>query len=1081
MVEEVFLFPLSFAQERLWFMDQLLPQSDLFNLSTALRLTGQLDVAVLKHSLNEIIRRHEALRTTFAIVEERPVQLIAPNMSLALPVVDLRYLPPDQREAEASRLAAEEAHQTFDLTRGPLVRTKLLRLQAEEYVFLLTMHHIVSDGWSLGIFWKELGILWSAFASGKSSPLPELPIQYGDFAVWQRDWLQGGVLNSQLVYWRNQLSNLPTLQLPTDRPRPVVQTFCGARHEVKLPESLTIALKALSKRQGTTLFMTLLAAFQVLLYRYTGQEDIVVGTYIAGRNRAEIEALIGFFLNSLVIRTRLEGNLTFDELLARVRRITLDGYAHQDVPFAKLVEELQPVRDLSRNPLFQVMFQLLNVPTLSDIEAGPEPQLLKVESVTSVFDLSCMFQESKRGLRGHFEYNTDLFKARTITRMAGHYQTLLEGIVADSEQRLSDLPLLTEPEQHQLREWNLTGKPCPENPSIVQLFEAQARQRPEAAAFLWGGEQLSYGELNRRANRLAHHLRSIGVGPEILVGVCLERSPNLVVGLLGLLKAGGAYLPLDPGYPPERLAFMLKDAQVSVLLTDTGLVRMLPTDDLRIVCLDGEAECLARQDESNPTNNTTAGQLAYVIYTSGSTGKPKGVAVEHRQLLNRFRWMWEAYPLEQNEVGCQKTALSFVDSIWELFGPLLQGVPSVIISDRILKDPEALVHALADHNVTRLWVVPSLLHNILDCYPDLQDRLPKLKFWVTSGEPLSAKLLVRFKQVMPTSVLYNLYGTSEVWDATWYDTRTHNGALWRVPIGRPISNVQAYVLDPHLQPVPVGIPGELHIGGMGLARGFINRPEVTAEKFIPDTFSDVPGARLYKTGDLVRYLPDGNIEFIGRIDQQVKLRGFRIELEEVEWVLSQHRGVQQAVVIAREDEPEFIYLAAYIVPRSHVAFTRAELRNFMKEKLPEYMVPAKFVTLDSMPLTPSGKVNRRTLRGPETFDSDQTVDYVAPQTDVERTIVSIWQEALRTDKVGTRDNFFDLGGHSLLLFQVYSKLRQAFNQDLSMTDLFRYPTISSLAGYFNQQHRGQASFTRVRERVQKQREAMNRRSAGRAE
>ena len=1067
--------PLSFAQQRLWFMDQLLPSNPLFNLNTAHRVRAQLDAAVLERSLNAIVARHEALRTTFAAVDGQPVQLVARSHRLALPVVDLSVLPEREREARALRLATEEAQRPFDLARGPLVRATVLRLNREEYIFLLTMHHIVSDGWSMGIFWKELSTLFSAFAAGKPSPLPELPVQYADFAVWQREWLQGEVLETQWRYWKTQLADLPVLQLPTDRPRPAVQTFRGVTHSLKLPMSLTTAVKALSQREGVTLFMTLLAAFQALLYRYTGQDDVVMGSYIAGRNRAEIEGLIGFFLNTLVLRGDLAGNPTFRELLSRVRKMTLEAYAHQDVPFAKLVEELQPERDLSRNPLFQVVFQLLNVPTLS--QGAATSTMLEVHRGTTIFDLTCTLWESAEGLSGHLEYSTDLFEAGTMARMAEHYQTLLEGVVAHPEQRLSELPLLSEAERCQiLKEWNATSKEYSYERGIVDLFEAQVAQNPQATAFIYEGEGLQYGELNRRANQLAHYLRSLGVGPEVFVGVCLERSLEFVVALWGVLKAGGAYLPLDPSYPPGRLAFMLEDGRASVLLTEKKFAAMFPAPKACVVCLDAEEETIAGQSESDPLQGTTAEHLAYVIYTSGSTGQPKGVAVEHKQLLNRLAWMWETYPFEAHEVGGQKTALNFVDSLWELLGPLLRGIPTVIIPERIVQDPYALVEILAHYRITRLWVVPSLLRMMLDAYPDLQGRLPALRFWVTSGEAISVELWERFRQLLPGSVLYNLYGTSEVWDVTWYDPRRQQGPLWRVPLGRPISNVQCYVLDSRLQPVPIGVAGELHVGGVGLARGYLGRPELTAEKFIPHPFSSGPGARLYKSGDLVRYLPEGNIEFLGRMDQQVKIRGFRIELGEVEALLSQHPAVREAVVVSQDDSMGEKRLVAYAVIRPEAALTPPELRTFLRKKLPEHMLPAAFVILDKLPLTPNGKVDRRALPAPDKATRQPEETYTAPQTNLEEVITTVWQEVLALDRIGIDDNFFDLGGHSLLMIQIHTRLNQLLSKELSVVDLFRFPTVSSLAGYLSQEQDDRTSFRHVQERAKKQREAMSKES-----
>lgn len=905
--------PLSFAQERLWFLDQLSPGSSTFNEYVAIPLNQAFDVDLLRRSIDEIIRRHDILRTTFQEVDGRPVQVVAPSLSIELLIIDLTSLPPAQREAETSRIAHQEVLRPFDLTRGPLVRMMILRLGMLQHIFLFTMHHIVSDGWSMGVFARELTALYAAFSARQPSPLPELSIQYADYAAWQRNWLQGKELERHLAYWRQKLADLPALELPTDRPRPVLQSFCGAREALKLPQVLTEEIKNLCQREGVTLFMTLLAAFKALLYHYTGQEDLVIGTYIAGRNRAEIEPLIGFFINTLVLRTDLSGNPEFRVLLQRVREVTLDAYAHLDLPFPKLVEELQPERDLSRNPLFQVVFQLANVPTLDSSQPhASAPEL--VQRNTSAFDLVVHFNEAGRELLLSFEYSTDLFDALTIKRLASHFLMVLEAITANPDLRLAEIPLLSAVEWEQvLSEWNATERAYHTDRSLVQRFQELAERNSSATAFVYGNRPLSYGALNLRANQLANYLCRLGVEPETLVGICLERSLDVPVALLGVYKAGGAYLPLDPSYPRERLAFMLQDAGVSILISRSDLLDKLPTESVKTVCIDTDAEELARQDDKDPTRRVDPGHLAYVIYTSGSTGRPKGVAVAHSQILNRLEWMWEAYPFMPDEVNCQKTALSFVDSIWEFFGALLQNIPTVIIPDEALKDPYLLVRMLETHHISRIWLVPSLLRLLLDTYPDLQDRLPALKFWVTTGEALPFELLQRFRQLMPDSALYNLYGTSEVWDVTWFDTREQQGEAWHVPIGRPIANMRVYALDARLQPAPVGVPGELYVGGVGVARGYMGRPQLTAQQFIPDPFSYQSGARIYKTGDLVRYRPDGNLEYLGRIDHQIKMRGHRIELGEVEAVLQQHPGVKQAIVAMYRDGSVDQKMVAYLI------------------------------------------------------------------------------------------------------------------------------------------------------------------------
>jgi amino acid adenylation domain-containing protein len=1041
--------PLSYAQQRLWFLEQLGLSGHAYNLLDLIRLRGRLSVAALARSLQEIIRRHEILRTTFTSVAGQPFQVIRPAGPVPLPLVDLQELSADERQAQMYRRAREEAQRRFDLTQGPLVRATLLRLAPEEHVLCVAMHHIVSDGWSHRVFWREVAALYEAYATGEPVTLPELSIQYADFAHWQLQWMQGEVLESHLAYWKRQLVGVSTLQLPTDHPRPAVWTSRGARQPVALSGSLTQALKALSQRQGVTLFMTLLAALQTLLHRYTGQDDIPVGSLIANRNRVETEGLVGFFVNTVVLRTDLSGDPRFRELLDRVRVVTLEAYSHQDLPFEKLLEALRPPRDLSRSPLFQVLFVLQNTPRQVPELASLAVHSLEVDSQTAKFDVMLDVSETPEGLRGWFEYSTDLFDAATITRMGSHFQTLLEGIVAEPEQRLATLPLVTAGERQQLLvAWNPVDVASPDDRCIHEVFEAQVDRTPDAVAVVGADAFLSYRELNRRANRVAHHLRALGVGPEVLVGLCMERSLDMVVGLLGVLKAGGAYVPLDPAYPQERLAFMLADAHVSVLLTQEHLVAGLPEHGAAVVCLDSEWRAMAQHSDQNLLAGATADNAAYVLYTSGSTGRPKGVLGIHRAILHVLAWMCQASPFAKQEVCCQKTSLSFGDSIQELLAPLLQGIRVVLIPDAVLKDPRQFVDALATHQVTRMILVPALLRVLLDTSVDLESRLPRLKRWITSGENLSSELCQRFLEHLPPCRLINLYGASEVSDqATWYDTSGVSLERVSVPIGRPIANTQVYLLDRHLQPVPIGVPGELHIGGAGLTRGYLNRPELTAEKFIPHPCSNEPGARLYKTGDLGRYLPDGHIEFLGRIDHQIKLRGFRIELGEIEAALEHHPAIRQAVVLNRQETPGDTRLVAYLVADREVVPTVSALHHFLKQTLPDYMVPSAFVVLDALPLTPSGKIDRRALPTPAPTRPELAEAFVAPRSATEEVVAGIWATVLGVEQVGVHDNFFDLGGHSLMAVQVMSRLRHALQVEVPLRALFDVPTVAGLAQY----------------------------------
>ena len=1036
--------PLSFAQQRLWFIDQLEPGNPAYNNLDAFRLTDRLNVAALERTTSEIVKRHEALRTTFPTVDGQPVQIISQTLSVPLRVTDLSHLPAVGREAEAERLVREEAQRPFDLAQGPLLRTTLLRLGEEDHILLLAMHHIVSDGWSGGVLFQEITALYEAFSTGKPAPLPELPVQYADYAVWQRGWLQGEVLEKQLSYWRERLSGAPpVLELPTDHPRPAVQSFRGARQSVMLSKSLTEALRTLSQREGATLFMILLAAFQTLLRRYSNQEEIVVGSPIAGRTRPETEGLIGLFVNTLVLHTDLSGDPSFRELLGRVREVALGAYAHQDVPFEKLVEELQPKRSLSHTPLFQVMFILQNAPRLALNLSGLTLKSLEFDNGTAQFDVTLSVVEVAEGLQAKFEYNTDLFDAATITRMLKHFQVLLEGVVANPDQRLSELPLLTEAERHQLLiEWNDTAVEYPRDICLHELFEAQVTRTPEAVAVVFEEEQLTYRELNRRANQLARYLRKLGVGPEVLVGIMMERSIEMVVGLLGILKAGGAYVPLDPAYPQERLSFMLEDARVPVLLTQARLAESLPQSEAEVVSVDALREVIAQEGVENPAGGATAENLAYVIYTSGSTGRPKGAMNSHRGICNRLLWMQDAYQLTGADRVLQKTPFSFDVSVWEFFWPLLTGARLVVAQPGGHQDSDYLVKLITEQKITTLHFVPSMLQVFLEGWG--LETCDSLKQVMCSGEALPFELQERFFARL-NAELHNLYGPTEAAvDVTfWACERESNRRT--VPIGRPIANTQIYLLDRRLQPVPVGVPGELYIGGVGVARGYLNRPELTAERFIPDPFSAEDGARLYKTGDLARYLPDGNIEYLGRIDHQVKLRGFRIELGEIEAVLQQYAGVRDVVVLLREDGPGDKRLVAYVAVRGEAAPGPAELRRFLSERLPEYMVPQAFVLLDELPLTPNGKVDRRALPEPDGARPEPGAGYVAPRGAEEEEVARVWAEVLKVERVGADDNFFELGGHSLLVMQVVSRLRRSLGVELPLRSLFEAPTVVGLA------------------------------------
>ncbi len=1061
------VLPLSFAQQRLWFLDQLQSGSPFYNMPIAFYVRGLLDVATLEQSLNALVLRHEILRTTFAMVNEQPVQIIAPTLHLPLHLVRLAEIADSSaQKAEVVRLAREEAQRPFDLQHGPLIRATLLCLSSREHALLLTLHHIIADGWSADIFFQELNTLYTARTTGQPFSLPDLSVQYADYAIWQREWLQGELLEKQLAYWRQQLHDAPVkLELPTDHPRPAIQTFKGAHLAFTLPLSLSQQLQSLSREEGVTLFMTLLAAFQVLLSRYAGQTDVVVGTPISGRTHRETEGLIGLFLNTLVMRTDLSGDISFRELLGRVREVSLGAYMHQDLPFEKLVEELQPERSLSQSPLFQVLFVLQNVPPsrikLSSLSLEP----LDISSETAKFDISFELVETSRGLAGSVEYNTDVFEAATIKRMIGHYVTILEGIVTNSEQCITTLPLLTTVESQQvLKAWNDTHRVYSQNQYLHSLFEVQAELTPDRVAVVFEEQQWTYRELNERANQLAHYLQQLGVGPEVVVGLCLERSLEMVVGLIAILKAGGVYMPLDPEYPRERLIFMLHDAQTSVLLTRQQYREIFLEYQETIVYLDSQWNRLATESTTNPFSGVTSENLAYMIYTSGSTGKPKGAMNTHRGISNRLLWMLETYHLAETDRVLQKTPFSFDVSVWEFFWPLLNGAQLIMVRPKGHRDSAYLVKLLIEQKITALHFVPSMLYAFLE-EPGLE-QCQSLRQVICSGEALTLDLQERFFARL-NAELHNLYGPTEAAiEVTFWACRRESDRQI-VPIGHPIANTQIYLLDTHLQPVPISVPGELYIGGVGLARGYHNRPDLTAEMFIPDPFSDKPGQRLYKTGDLARLLADGAIEFLGRINSQTKLRGFRIELQEVETVLAEYPGIRETVALVREDVPGDQRLVAYIVARQE--YTPEELRSFLRERLPEYMIPSVFIPLQQLPLTTSGKIDRHILPIPEYKGYEMDVS-TSPQTVLEEVLTGIWVDILHLERVGVRDNFFDLGGHSLLATRMIARVREIFQVDVPLRAIFESPTVVDLAGWIEVARNGSSRISDVPSLVSQARE-----------
>ncbi|MGK7942438.1 MAG: amino acid adenylation domain-containing protein [Crocosphaera sp.] len=1034
--------PLSFAQERLWFLDQLEEGKATYNMPGAIQLRGDLKVTVLEKALQEILDRHEVLRTSFTTINGLPVERVNSHTTVNIPLIDLQNLTETEQTATVQKLAREDAQKPFDLSQSPLVRTSLLQLSENCHVLLFNMHHIASDGWSISILIGELSTLYQAFCEGKPSPLPELAIQYADFAHWQRTYLDGDILERQLNYWQKQLSGIPPLlDMPTDFPRPPVQSFKGRTIRTEINAKLTAKLNALSRHQGVTLFTTLLAALKILLFKWTGQTDIVIGTVIAGRNRSEIEPLIGCFMNFLALRSQVSREPTVQEFLQQVGTTVLSAYSHQDYPFEKLVEVLNPTRQMSHNPIYNVGLLLQNYPESSlfgnEIQVNP----LEVDVEVAKLDLRFVAQETSEKIILDCEYNTDLFKQETIHRILSYFETVLERIAGNIHQSISELSLLSESERQQLLvKWNDTQVNYPQDKCIHQFFEEQVKRTPDAVAVVFENEKLTYKELNTRANQLANYLQKMGVKPEVLVGICLERSLEMLVGLLGIIKAGGAYVPLDPTYPQERLGYMIADSQVKVLLSQEKLVESLRKYQGQVICLDRDWETISEESSHNLRTEVTSSNLAYVIYTSGSTGKPKGAMNAHQGVVNRLLWMQDTYQLTNSDRILQKTPFSFDVSVWEFFWPLMTGAQLVVAEPGGHQDSGYLVNLIEQQQITTLHFVPSMLQVFLE-EPELE-KCRSLRRVICSGEALPFDLQQRFFERLEQCELHNLYGPTEAAiDVTFYHCQ-RGSERNIVPIGRPVANTQLYILDSKLQPVPIGVPGELHIGGIQLARGYLNRPELTQQKFIPNPFSSEPQAKLYKTGDLARYLEDGNIEYLGRIDHQVKIRGFRIELGEIEAVLSQHPSLREVVVVVREDEPTNKRLVAYLVPQQNPV-SISELREFLSESLPDYMVPSAFVWLEAMPLTPNGKLDRRALPIPEET-RETTTKFVSPRTPTEKIMADLIIEVLKVEKVGIYDNFFELGGHSLLATQAVSRLRKAFGINLSLRSLFESPTIAQL-------------------------------------
>ncbi|WP_437305959.1 amino acid adenylation domain-containing protein [Sorangium sp. So ce388] len=1041
--------PLSLVQERLWFLEHLVAGAPVYHIAVAVRLSGALDRRALEQAVTALAARHEALRTSFPSVAGQPLQRVAPPAPVALPLEDLSALAEEEREAALQERLRSGARRAFDLDEPP-VRWALLRVSEREHALSLTCHHLIADGWSMNVLLRELSLLYGALSAGRAPELAKLPLQPADHALWQRRSEPATARERELSYWRERLKGpVPPLELPTDRPRPSVQTYAGAREELALPPELVARLTTLGRGAGATLFTTVAGGLFALLHRYTGQRDVCIGTPVAARPRAALEGVVGCFLNTLALRVDLSGNPRVTELLARVRAAVTEGQAHQEVPFERVLEALSLERNLSHTPLFNVMLAMDPTPEPAPEIPGLSSSAQRIDTGTAQFDLALNLAADGQGARGAWEYNTDLFDRATVARLTRHLLAILDGFVASPEARLGDLPMMDAAEREQLLTgWNATGRAYPDERRVHELFEAQAERTPDAVAVIFDDKRLSYRELNQRANQVAHALRRRGVAPDGLVAIAAERSVEMVVGLLGILKAGGAYVPIDPEYPADRIAFMLEDAAAPVLLSQWPVASRLPAHHAEVLCLDADRALIDSEPTGNLAVPVAPDHLAYTIYTSGSTGRPKGAGNSHRGLLNRLQWMQERYALTPEDRVLQKTPFSFDVSVWELFWPLITGAGLVVARPGDHRDGERLVDLISRHSVTTLHFVPPMLQAFLETPGAASCR--SLRKVICSGEALPAELARRCFERLPDAELHNLYGPTEAsidvtaWACSREDTST------AVPIGHPIANTQIYLLDRHGQPVPVGVPGELHIGGVGLARGYHRRPALTAERFVPDPFGSAPGGRLYRTGDLARHRADGAIEFLGRLDHQVKIRGLRVELGEIEARLLQHPHVHEAVVVARDEPHGGRRLVAYVAGRDGSAPEPAALRAWLAETLPAYMVPAPIVALDRLPLSPNGKVDRRALPAPEQIDAPARA-VTPPRTDLERTIAAIWRDVLPAPQINVDDNFFDLGGHSLLLAKVHSRLREEVDRGLPMLVLFQHPTIASLAAALSQE------------------------------
>jgi len=1035
--------PLTHNQESLLFLEQLNPDTATYNLYEAVRLTGPLDFDALQKTFDLIVARHEALRTTFSEINGHWQQIISPPQSVPIHITDLSLLPENEREA--SNRMNMEVNRPMDLQNGALIRVNLLKTAEQEHILLVTIHHIISDGWSVGVFWKEFANYYQSFSQGNAPEPSQLQIQFGDFAVWSRQQLENDLVR-QTEYWKNQLQGAPALlELPTDRNRPAVQGFRGAEELMTFPVSLREDLKKISQRENVTLFMTLLAAFKILLTRYTGQTDLVVGSPIAGRNITETENLIGFFVNTLALRTDISGDPTYREFLGRIKNMTLDAFSHQELPFDKVVAAHCPERSLSYNPIYQVAFALQPGSDSSLQISGLEIQPIKLGSVTAKFDLFLSAKEVPDGLAVTVEYNTDLFEASTIRRLIVHYQNLLETLLTNPNLRVSEFPLLSQNERHQiLNEWNNTTTEYP-NQCLHSLFEIQAKQNPENIAVSSDQGNLNYQELNSKSNQIARHLRKLGVSPNSPVGILMERSTLMTTGILGILKAGGAYLPLDLSYPSERVQYMLEDARVDVILTTLENSPRLPDTTAQIICLDSDWESITAESPENLENVNQPTDLAYIIYTSGSTGKPKGTLIPHRA-VNRLVFNTNYVQIDSTARFAHISNVSFDAATFELWGALLHGAELIVLNKDLILSPTEFITQLREQKITTMFLTTALFNLLSRENPNAFQSLKTLMFGGETSDPASVR---RVLENTPPERLLHVYGPTETTTfASWHHIQSVSSEAHTIPIGKPISNTAIYILDSQMNPVPVGVPGEIFIGGDGLANGYLNRPQLNEEKFVtvPAGKISLDNLRLYRTGDIARYLPDGNIEFIGRKDNQIKLRGFRIELGEIESALNSHPKIKDAIVLLADNKGEK-KLVGYFVSES--APEPRQLREFLKQKLPEFMIPALFIEVAQLSLNPNGKIDRRQLPDLPDVTTDSGAETAAAD-ELELKLTWIWQKVLGLNSVSLRDNFFECGGHSLIAVRLFSQIEKTLGCQLPLATLFQSPTIEQLANLIRQ-------------------------------